>query len=307
MSVLVSGSLNMDLVITLDRMPNPGETVMGDELLTFPGGKGLNQAVASARSGASTKMLGVVGNDASGEVLRRVLRAESIDDLDVKTVEGTSGTAVIEVDSLGQNRIVVIPGANKSLEFSQFAPTQIDNSEIRVLLSQLETPVAPLIAMFKVAKEAGFVTILNPAPVHDLPPEFWPLIDLLVPNQHEASLLSGVEAIDLDSALLAARVLLKRGVGAVIITLGELGAVYVSSEQVFFQEAFPVISIDTTAAGDAFCGALAAELQRGGSIEDLLQYACSAGGLATTKNGASPSVPTEEEIRSHIRACEQRR
>jgi ribokinase len=306
MSVLVCGSLNIDLVLSLDRMPNPGETVMGEELLTFPGGKGLNQAVASARSGAITKMIGAVGSDASGEVLRQVLMAESIDDFGVKTVEGASGTAMIEVDSLGQNRIVVIAGANQSLDSSQFDPTQYDNSEIRVFLSQLETPVAPLITIFKVAKDACFVTILNPAPVQDLPEEFWPLIDLLIPNQHEAGLLSGVKAVDLDSAVLAARIMLKRGVGAVIVTLGELGAVYVSSERVFYQEAFPVISVDTTAAGDAFCGALAAELQRGSSIEDSLKYACSAGGLATTKNGASPSVPNEEAIRSHIRTCEQK-
>jgi ribokinase len=304
MSVVVSGSLNIDLVLSLDRMPNPGETVIAEDLLTFPGGKGLNQAVASARSGAITKMIGAVGSDASGEVLRQVLRTESIDDLGVKTVEGTSGTALIEVDSFGQNRIVVIQGANKMLESSQFDPTQYDDSEIRALLSQLENPVAPLMTIFKVAKDAGFITILNPAPVQDLSEEFWPLIDLLIPNQHEVELLSGVKAEDLESATLAAQVLLERGVGAVIVTLGELGAVYVSPEGVFFQKAFPVIPVDTTAAGDAFCGALAAELQRGRSIEKSLKYACSAGGLATTKNGASPSVPTEKEIRSHIRTCD---
>ena len=279
---------------------------MGEELLTFPGGKGLNQAVAAARSSAPTKMIGVVGNDANGEVLRQVLKTESIDDSGVRSVEGASGIAIIEVDSLGQNRIVVIPGANSALEPAQFEPSQFDSAALKVLLSPLENPVAQLLAIFKSAKGAGFTTLLNPAPVQDLPKEFWPLIDLLIPNQHEAELLSGVSAHDVESAIVAAQTLLSRGVGAVVVTLGELGALYVSSEKIFFQASFPVLPVDTTAAGDAFCGALAAELQRGSSIEDSLKYACSAGGLATTKKGAVPSLPTELEIRSHIRAQEQK-
>ena len=279
---------------------------MGEELLTFPGGKGLNQAVAAARSSAPTKMIGVVGNDANGEVLRQVLKTESIDDSGVRSVEGASGIAIIEVDSLGQNRIVVIPGANSALEPAQFEPSQFDSAALKVLLSPLENPVAQLLAIFKSAKGAGFTTLLNPAPVQDLPKEFWPLIDLLIPNQHEAELLSGVSAHDVASAIVAAQTLLSRGVGAVVVTLGELGALYVSSEKIFFQASFPVLPVDTTAAGDAFCGALAAELQRGSSIEDSLKYACGAGGLATTKKGAVPSLPTELEIRSHIRAHEQK-
>ena len=306
MSVYICGSLNIDLVLSLVRMPNPGETVMGEELLTFPGGKGLNQAVAAARSSAPTKMIGVVGNDANGEVLRQVLKTESINDSGVRSVEGASGIAIIEVDSLGQNRIVVIPGANSALEPAQFEPSQFDSAALKVLLSPLENPVAQLLAIFKSAKGAGFTTLLNPAPVQDLPKEFWPLIDLLIPNQHEAELLSGVSAHDVASAIVAAQTLLSRGVGAVVVTLGELGALYVSSEKIFFQASFPVLPVDTTAAGDAFCGALAAELQRGSSIEDSLKYACGAGGLATTKKGAVPSLPTELEIRSHIRAHEQK-
>ena len=201
--------------------------------------------------------------------------AEGIDAQFVRSIDGPCGTTIIEVDSSGQNRIVVIPGANAEMKasearFDSFKPGSI-------LLAQLESPIDQLVEIFENAKRSGLRTILNPAPAIDLP----------------ESLLMNVKA---------AHRLLERGVAAVVVTLGEVGAIYVDKEKVIFQPAFPVSPIDTTAAGDAFCGAFAAELDRGNSMEVALEYACAAGGLATTKNGAVPSMPSELEIRSYLAA-----
>jgi ribokinase len=170
-----------------------------------------------------------------------------------------------------------------------------------VMLAQLESPIAELTMLFKGAKEAGFTTILNPAPAVQLPAEFLQVVDILIPNQFEAELLSGIEVDSKEAAVIAAKKLLAQGVKAVVVTLGELGAIYVSDSEEIFQEAFAVNPVDTTAAGDAFCGAFAAEIDRGHSIAEALRYACAAGGLATTKQGAVPSVPTELEIRSFLK------
>lgn len=298
MSVIVAGSLNIDLVVNLKRMPNPGETVHGDTFQTFPGGKGLNQAVAAARSSAKTSMIGAVGDDPYSQTLRDVLGAGSIDSRLVRTINGPCGTAIIEVDASGQNRIVVIPGANAEMKASEVSGSEFSSDSI--LLAQLESPVAELSAIFASAKAQGAKTILNPAPAIELPDSFLRNVDILVPNQHEAKLLSGLAADSRDEAIAAAKSLLQRGVSAVVVTLGENGAVYVSASEEIYQPAFKVSPVDTTAAGDAFCGAFAAELDRGSSIADALRYACAAGGLSTTKSGAVPSVPTELEIRSFM-------
>ena len=299
MSVVVPGSLNIDLVVNLDRMPNPGETVHGRTFLTFPGGKGLNQAVGAARSAASTSMIGALGNDPYSKTLRDVMAHESINDQYVREIDGACGTAIIEVDSSGQNRIVVIPGANAEMKANEVDIDAFGTNS--VMLAQLESPIAELTMLFKGAKEAGFTTILNPAPAVQLPAEFLQVVDILIPNQFEAELLSGIEVDSKEAAVIAAKKLLAQGVKAVVVTLGELGAIYVSDSEEIFQEAFAVNPVDTTAAGDAFCGAFAAEIDRGHSIAEALRYACAAGGLATTKQGAVPSVPTELEIRSFLK------
>lgn len=284
----------MDLVVNLKRMPNPGETVVGDTFTTFAGGKGLNQAVATARAGANVRMIGALGNDPYAKVLRNVMDQEKIDHSNVIEVAGSSGTAVIEVDESGQNRIVVIAGANGELKSGNFVP----NSEEKILLAQLESPINELEDIFKAAKKSGYKTVLNPAPAMKLAPSFLAEIELLIPNEHEAAILTGITVTDFDSAEKAARALIAQGVSAVIITMAEKGAIYVGKDKVIKQPAYKVSPIDTTAAGDAFCGGLVSELARGKDMESALKFAAAAGGLATTKSGATPSLPTENEIRS---------
>jgi ribokinase len=192
----------------------------------------------------------------------------------------------------------VISGANAKLDASEIAGSEFSVESI--LLAQLESPITELSLLFQQAKSQGAFTILNPAPAIDLPESFLKNVDILVPNQHEARILSGKATDSRKEAIVAAHEILKQGVGAVVVTLGEEGAIYVSAEEEIFQSAFEVEPIDTTAAGDSFCGAFAAELDRASSIADALTYACAAGGLSTTKKGAVPSVPTELEIRSFM-------
>lgn len=294
MKVLVVGSLNMDLVVNLKRMPNPGETVLGETFSTFAGGKGLNQAVATSRAGAQVRMIGALGDDPYAKVLREVMDQEKINHSGVVEVSGSSGTAVIEVDESGQNRIVVIAGANGKLKSGNFVP----ESEEKILLAQLESPINELEEIFRAAKKSGYKTVLNPAPAMKLAPTFLAEIDLLIPNEHEAAILTGITVTDFESAEKAARALIAQGVAEVIITMAEKGAIYVSPDKVIKQPAYKVSPIDTTAAGDAFCGGLVSELARGKDMESALKFAAAAGGLATTKSGATPSLPTENEIRS---------
>ena len=292
MGVLVVGSLNMDLVVNLNRMPNPGETVMGDTFLTFPGGKGLNQAVATARAGAKVRMIGNLGDDPYAKILREVLVAEKIDDSGVISTSDSTGIALIEVDQSGQNRIVVVSGANAKLKSDNFT----SKADEEIVLAQLESPIVELEKIFKAAKKYGYKTVLNPAPAQKLPPTFLSEIDLLIPNEYEAELLTGIKVTDLESAEKSARILISQGVVEVIVTMAEKGAIYVSENRVIRQAAYKVSAVDTTAAGDAFCGGLVAEMARGKNIEAALKFAAAAGGLATTKPGATTSLPTENEI-----------
>ena len=301
MNVVVAGSLNFDLVVHLDRMPNPGETVAGEEIHTYPGGKGLNQAVSVARSNVRANMIGALGDDPNSVALFAVLKSEGINSDQIQRVAGACGTAIIEVDKNGQNRIVVIPGANDALNSRALPKTYFqDFSGKKILLCQLESPVAQIIKVIEIAKSSGFLILLNPAPAMDLTRELLSMIDILIPNQHESEILTGIKVLNLESARLAALKLIGRGVQAVIVTLGDVGALYISKEEEIFQSAFTVDPIDTTAAGDAFCGAFAAELARGKNSADALQYACAAGALATTKKGAVQSIPREIDIRALV-------
>lgn len=295
MSVLVLGSLNADLVTYVDRFPLPGETVMGKGFEVHPGGKGLNQATAAARCGASVSMCGALGDDEYGGFLQAQLAREGINSRGIAVTNYPTGRAIIEVESSGKNRIIVIPGANSQLALGTVISV-IDELKPRVILAQLETPLEVTIGAFEYARERGIFTLLNPAPYQPLPEGLGPLVDLLIPNEYEAHLLTGVEITTIDDAYRAAEILVERGYKEVIVTLGDRGAILVNLNVRRHLSPFEVVAIDTTAAGDAFCGALAANLDRGSSILESLSYASAAGALATTALGAVTSLPFHEAI-----------
>ena len=294
--VVVVGSLNVDLVVGLQRMPAPGETVMGETLERHPGGKGLNQAVAAARLGARVSMIGAVGSDDSGAWLRGIVEAEGIDATSLVTADGPSGTALIEVDSTGMNRIVVIPGANAALTADHVTAAINSLDDVAVVLAQGEVPLEAIAAAMAAGRARGARTILNPAPVRDYPGSLLALVDFLVPNEHEAAHLSGLPTESLVDANEAAHHFTGRGVPHAIITRGARGAVWVSPSSSGSVAAYRVSPVDTVAAGDAFCGGLAAALASGEPLPDALRWASAAGALATTIAGAVPSLPTRDAV-----------
>lgn len=296
--VVVVGSLNIDLVVGLARMPNPGETVFGESLERHPGGKGLNQAVAAARLGVPVTMVGAVGDDGSGDWLRTVMSGEGIDQGGIATVPGTSGTAVIEVDSTGANRIVVIPGANDHVTSEAVEEFLSTCPDVGVVLTQGEIPIDAIATAMRVGRSRGAHTILNPAPARDYPREIMASVDILVPNEHEAALMAGSELNSTVDAVETAGEMTRWGVGCVVITRGERGAVWSTATNSGQVQAFRVQAVDTVAAGDAFCGGLAAGLVRGETFAEALRWASAAGALAATKSGAVPSLPTLDDVQA---------
>ena len=275
--VCVVGSANLDIVATATRHPAPGETVLGTGYHEYPGGKGLNQAVAAARSGARVAFVGALGDDAAADLLRGVLAADEIDDRLSVTSDAT-GRAVIVVDAAGENSIVVVAGANASVGIDGGLPSS------SVVLCQLEIPLATVDASFQAARASGATTVLNPAPATELPADLLALCDVIVPNEHEVDLLGGVDE------------LVAAGCGAVVVTRGGHGVDIHTPAGTEHVAAFEVDVVDTTGAGDAFCGALATRLAAGEALPDAARWAGAAGALATTVPGAVPAQPRADEI-----------
>ncbi|MEU3819895.1 ribokinase [Streptomyces sp. NPDC030392] len=288
--ITVLGSTNMDLVAYVPRAPRLGETVTGREFRTVPGGKGANQAVAAARAGARVSMIGAVGSDDFGTRLRDALEESGVDTSLLRTADGPSGTAHIVVDDEGANAIVVVPGANASVT----GITPHDEARIAAsdaLLLQLELPLDAVLAGAQAARRHGVRTVLTPAPAQPLPRELLALVDLLVPNEHEAATLAGVA----DPRAAAEELL--RDVPEVVVTLGAAGCLYVArGADPVTVPARRVRAVDTTAAGDTFTGALAVALGEGRPVPDALAWASAAASLSVGRAGASSSMPHRAEI-----------
>ena len=300
--VVVVGSLNTDFVLTLDAFPAAGESVLGKTFEQAPGGKGLNQAVAASRLGAQVAMIGAVGGDQFGPGLIRTLTDEGIDALVSQIPDTSTGMAIIEVEGSGENRIIVVSGANNFLSEDSVETSLREiagERRIGVVLTQGEVPVQTTERALRVAKELGAITILNPAPVRDFPPSVFPLVDYLVPNELEAQGLCTLEGNACKSMLDFVEVatsIVDLGVGSVIITRGEKGAVWSTATASGQAAAFRIVPVDTVAAGDAFCGGLAAALNEGQPLNEALRWASAAGALTATRVGAIASLPRRSEV-----------
>lgn len=295
--VVIVGSVNLDLTTFSQRKPAPGETLLGEAFSMGLGGKGANQAVAVGRAGAPAHLVGAIGTDTFGDVVAASLAEAGVEVEHLRRIDGQTGIAHIRVDAAGENDIVVVPLANDALDEAQIdaaiaalAPTA------SVMLTQLEIPFALTMHAIRAAHDAGLTVVLDPAPAHELDDAIWPLVDIVTPNETEASLLTGIEVSGRDSAIEAARWFVDRGVGAVLVTLAGAGSVLVTADGVSDHAAVPVEVVDTTAAGDAFAGALAATLASGAGREAAIRRAAATGALAVTRRGAGESIPTAAEV-----------
>jgi ribokinase len=300
MTVIVVGSINMDIVLTVDHFPEPGETISATGLNYFPGGKGANQAVAIARLGHKAMLIGRVGSDAYGPVLLDGLQKDNV--ITTHTLpleESSSGVALITVDRTGENSIVVYAGANARLQPADVAAcfNQLER-DASVFLTQLEVPLDTVLRSITLAKERGLKTVFNPAPSRAL--EEVRLIlgktDVLVLNETETQTLTGIALESDQDAFDAADWLLGLGPEAIVITLGAAGSILVDKEQHVHLPAPDVEAVDTTAAGDAFIGGLCVSLLEGRSRAEAVRFANCAGAIAVTRHGAQPSLPTYEDV-----------
>lgn len=294
--IFVAGSLNVDFILPVDRLPVPGETRRGGDLVLAPGGKGANQACAAGRLGGSVEMVGQVGNDVFSGLLRDSLRQCGVLLAGVGEAAGATGCASIYVTPDGQNSIVISPGANASLDPAVAVERLQGIQASDFLLLQLEIPLGTNLAAALHARRIGARVILDPAPSQKLPPELLAAVDILTPNETEASDLLGPRPEEhLDD-------LLRMGVGTVVLKLGERGCIAATSDQRLRLPAFAVQPVDTTAAGDVFNGALAVALSEGAALPEALRFANAAAAISVTRLGAQPSIPSRAEVDSLLRS-----
>ncbi len=301
--VVVVGSMNMDLVAKAPRFPRAGETVVGESFYTAFGGKGANQAVAIARLGVPVSFVGCVGDDAHGREIISGAQNEGIETAHIRVCAGRStGTALIIVDSGGQNRIVVVAGANNELKPEDVQQAEEAIARAALVVTQFEIPMETVRETVGLAARHGVPVILNPAPAlsESIEPALLKQVDVLVPNETEAEALTGVKQDAADFAAAAIQELRKRGARAVIITLGEKGSMLADSEKMCRIPAFRVNVEDTTAAGDAFVGALAAGYRSFSDLKELTRFASAVAALTVTKKGAQPSLPSTREVEEFL-------
>ena len=299
-NICVIGSLNMDLVVNVDTMPKPGQTLLGGNFKEVPGGKGANQSVAMARLDGRVSMIGKVGNDSFGKTLVKSLNDDNVNTDYIHEADCPTGVAFITVDKNAQNAIVVAPGANFELTKNDIDKNIdcIKNSDIIVI--QLETPLETVKYALQVAKNLNKYTILNPAPAVKLDDEIIKNVDLLTPNETELEILSEMKIENEDDISKATNKMIEKGVKELIVTLGSKGSLYINKEKSFFKSAYKVDAIDTTAAGDSFTGALAVALSNNKSIDEAMDFASKVGALSVMKEGAQSSLPTLKDVESFI-------
>ncbi|KWX73052.1 ribokinase [Paenibacillus riograndensis] len=301
LSIVIIGSLNMDMVVRTSRAPNAGETLFGQGFALSPGGKGANQAAAAARLGADVQMIGRVGRDTFGSELLEVMRKEHINTEHIGQSETqTTGVASIVVDGEGENRIIVVPGANIEMGPADIAALEPVISQAEIVVMQLETDLAMCVHAAAVAHRHGIPVILNPAPARELDDEFLQHVTYLTPNETEAGILAGIAVNSVAEAEQAAHILLQKGVQNVIVTLGSKGALIVNKEGSLHIPGFPVQAVDTVAAGDSFNGALAWQLTQGKTLAEAARFANAVGALAVGKQGAIPSLPYLPEVEQFL-------
>ncbi|WP_009545673.1 ribokinase [Crocosphaera subtropica] len=302
MSIVVFGSINMDMIAQTPRFPQPGETITGTHFITLPGGKGANQAVATAKLGRSTYFVGRVGGDSLGRDLLKKLETFDINTQGVLIDKNTSsGVAMITVETSGENSIIVIPGANGNINESDVIRLEKILLKTSLLLLQLEIPLKAVEIAALEAKKLGVTVMLDPAPAPEkIPDSLYPLIDIITPNQTEAAKLVGFPVSDTETIKKAAEELLQKGVKIVIIKLGQKGAFYATENEEGFVAPTAVKAIDTVGAGDGFNGGVAAALDRGLSLKEALKWGAIVGALTTTEEGAQTALPDLETVEQLI-------
>src|SRR3954471_11598195 len=294
--IVVVGSSNTDMILKLDRIPKPGETILGGEFITAAGGKGANQATAAAKAGGEVTFIARVGQDMFGEQAVAGFVESGINVDHVQRDKSPSGVALIFVATDGENRIGVGGGANGKLSPADIKKAKAVFASANAVIMQLETPLETVQAAAEIADAKGAIVILNPAPAQKLPDSLLKKISILTPNETEAELLTGIRVIDDASCSKAADALLRKGIKTVIITLGSRGSYVATSKSKQLVPGFKVKPVDTTAAGDTFNGALAVALAEGKSMFDAVRFANAAGAISVTRMGAQPSAPKRSEI-----------
>lgn len=300
--IVVVGSLNMDMVVKVDRRPDRGETVLGNGFFMSPGGKGANQAYAAGALGASVTMIGRLGEDVFADAIRNNLAKVGVDTSTVDTVPtDSSGVALISIDSEGDNSIIVAPGVNMSITADDIRAKESIIKQAKLLIVQLEIPLEAVMEAVEIAHQHGVQVLLDPAPAQPLPDHLLQMIDYITPNQTEILQLTGVEVTDADSAKDAADVLLNKGVKTVFAKLGSKGVTIVTSNQLETCSGYEVAVLDTTAAGDAFAGAIGTAIVEGKDVCEAAKFANAVGALTVTRYGAQQSMPNRQETEIFIR------